>query len=87
MEANVLKYGWLIILTLAQIIFIWMKMMERRNHKKPDKLDNPGHGERITAVETEIKNLKEDNKEDHGLMRKDIRKLFNLLNGLRSPGK
>ena len=61
--------------------------------KKTDKLipavvpDNPGYGERIGILETEVKNLKEDNKEDHELMRKDIRKLFNLLNGLRRPGK
>ncbi|MCK4819966.1 hypothetical protein KA005_29640, partial [bacterium] len=81
MEGEVLKYGWLIVLTLASIINVWMKMVEKRNHKKLDKPENPNHGERITAVETEIKNLKDDNKEDHGLMRKDIRKLFNLLNG------
>ena len=87
MEAEVLKYGWLIILSLAQIIFVWMKMAERRNHKKPENSDNPGYGERMGILETEVKNLKEDNKEDHELIRKDIRKLFSLLNGLRHPGK
>ncbi|MCK4648686.1 hypothetical protein KAT51_04095 [bacterium] len=60
MEADVLKYGWLIILSLAQIIFVWMKMAERRNHKKPENPDNPGYGERIATLEEAVDNIKED---------------------------
>ena len=46
-------------------------------------VENPGHGERIGILENEVKNIKDDNKEDHELMRKDIRKLFNLINGMK----
>lgn len=52
--------------------------------KKNDKLDeNPGYGERIATVEEGLRNLKTDNKEDHELMRKDIRKIFGLLDKLK----
>ena len=61
MEAEVLKYGWLIILSLAQIIFVWMKMAEKRNGKKNN---NPGnYGVKIGKLETEVENIKEDIKE------------------------
>ena len=53
----------------------------------PPKPDNPGHGERLGILETEIENLKENNEKDHQLIRGDIRKLSNLLNGMRRPGK
>lgn len=86
MEAEALKYGWLIVLTLAQIIFIWVKMIERRNEKK-EKPHNPNppvdyhnHEGRLSSVETEIENLKENNDKDHGLIRDDIKKLTNLFN-------
>lgn len=54
-----------------------------RSKYRNKKNGNPGHGERIQNCETEIKNLKENNKVDHELIRKDIRKLFNLFNGLK----
>lgn len=60
----------------------------------PSEPDNPGHGERIKEVETELENLKENNDKDHALIRSenekdhrlirgDVKKLFNLLNGMR----
>jgi len=62
MESEVLKYGWLIVLTLASIINIWMKMAEKKNGKKK-KADNPGYGERIATLEEAVENIKEDIKE------------------------
>ena len=59
MEGEVLKYGWLIVLTLASIINIWMKMAEKRNNKKKDsKPENPSHGERLATLEADMKNIK-----------------------------
>lgn len=93
MEGEALKYGWLIVLTLASIINIWMKMAEKRNGKKndeshnPGKLENPSHGERLMGLETDVENLKENNEKDHRLIRVDIKKLSNFLNGMRRPGK
>jgi len=74
MEAEVLKYGWLIILTLAQIIFVWMRMAEKRNGKKNNKPNNPGnYGERIAGLETDMKNVKEDIREIKGKLDKVLR--------------
>ena len=64
MEGDVLKYGWLIVLTLAQIIFVWMKMAAKRNGKKNDKPDNPGnYGVKIAKLETKVENIEEDIRE------------------------
>ena len=64
MEGEVLKYGWLIVLTLASIINIWMKMAEKRNNKKKTcKPENPTHGERLVALETDMENIKENIRE------------------------
>ncbi|MCK4783336.1 MAG: hypothetical protein KAV87_06260 [Desulfobacteraceae bacterium] len=64
MESEALKYGWLIILTLVQIIYVWMKIAEKRNGKKNDKPPNPGkYGERIASLETDVENIKEDIRE------------------------
>ncbi|GAG69711.1 unnamed protein product, partial [marine sediment metagenome] len=30
MEGDILKYGWLIVLTLAQIIYLWIRMAGKR---------------------------------------------------------
>jgi len=60
MEGEVLKYGWLIVLTLASIINIWMKMVEKRNNKKKDgKSENPSHGERLATLEKGQKIIEE----------------------------
>lgn len=61
MESEVLKYGWLIVLTLGQIIHIWMKMSEKRNNKKKEgKPENPSYGERIATLEEAVQNIKDD---------------------------
>ena len=61
MESEILKYLWLIVLTLVQIIYIWMKIAERRNGKKEN---NPGnYGVKIGKLETEVENIKEDIRE------------------------
>ena len=63
MEGDILKYGWLIVLTLAQIIFVWMRMAGKRNNKKTCKPENPSYGERLMGLETEVENIKEDIRE------------------------
>jgi len=90
METEILKYGWLIILTLSQVILFWVKNSGKKNNKKEEKeiKDNPGNYEgRISSLETAQEKLEENNDKDHELIRKDIRKIFNLLNGVRHPGK
>jgi len=85
MEGEVLKYGWLIVLTLASIINIWMKMAEKRNSKKKDSTlvspENPSHGERLMGLETDMENLRGENDKDHELIRKSIDKLTTRING------
>ena len=49
----------------------------------PEKAENPSHGERLVGLETDVENLKENNEKDHELIRKDIRKIFNLFNGMK----
>lgn len=65
MEGDILKYGWLIVLTLAQIIYVWMRMAGKRNGRKnnPSRLENPSHGERLMGLETDVENIKEDIRE------------------------
>lgn len=88
MEGDVLKYGWLIVLTLASIINIWMKMAEKRNNKKkevppnPGDAENPSHGERLMGLETDMENLRDENNKDHELIRKSIDKLSTRINGV-----
>jgi hypothetical protein len=85
-ESEALKYGWLIVLTLVQIIYVWMKIAEKRNEKKENPhnpsppVDYHNHEGRISSVETGIGNIKESNERDHGLIRQDIQKLYNLFN-------
>ena len=60
MEGEVLKYGWLIVLTLGQIINIGMKMWEKRNNKKKEnRPENPDHGERLATLEKGQENIEE----------------------------
>ena len=58
--------------------------------KKPDKWqpipeepDNPGYGERIAKLEEGMENMKDNNEKDHRLIRQDIKKIFNLIDGMR----
>ena len=78
MEGEILKYGWLIVLTLAQIVYIWIKMAEKQgNKKRNNKPDNPHkYGERIVKLETEVMNIKDD-----------IREIKGGLEKIRRPGK
>ncbi len=85
MESEALKYGWLIILTLVQIIYVWMKIAERRNGKKNPHNPSPpvdyhNHEGRISGLETGVGNIEKANERDHGLIRQDIQKLYNLFN-------
>ena len=74
MEAEYIKYLWLAFLTLAQIVLVGMKIIEKRNHKKND---NPGnHGERIAKLETKVENIE-----------KDITEIKGGLEKLWRPGK
>ena len=81
------KIAWLIVLSffiLAQSLFMALKIIKERNARKNNqKPENPDHGERIASLETEVENMKESNEKDHELIRKDIRKIFNLINGMR----
>ena len=89
MESEVLKYLWLIVLTLVQIIYVWIKIAERRNEKNntPNNpsppVDYHNHEGRISSVETAQEKLEKNNEKDHLLIRQDIRKIFNLFNGMK----
>ena len=64
-------------------IYYYRSIYKRKNnnpHNPSSPVDYHGHGERISATETEIENLKDNNDKDHGLIRDDIRKLTNILN-------
>ena len=75
------QIAWLVILTiltLAQALVLTLRLAG--NSKK----NNPGnHGERIGKLETKVEEMDKDNEKDHGLIRKDIEKIFNLLNKKR----
>ena len=66
MEADILKYGWLIVLTLAQIVGIWIRIAEKRNNKKVEikpevkKGNNPNYGERMGKIETRLEDIEND---------------------------
>lgn len=96
MEDGVMWFLGLAVICLSQAIVIALKIGQRRDSRKVVSGDesNPGYGERIKGVETEMKNLKEhntedhklirsENREDHELIRKDVRKIFTLLNGFK----
>lgn len=67
---------------LIERIFYWKSRYKKKN-SKPSNPGNPSQSERIGILENEVKNIKEDNKEDHVLMRGDIKKIFNLINEMR----
>ena len=62
--------------------FTWKRNGKNRRKSSSD-LENPGYGERIKGVETEIENLKDSNDKDHRLIRQDIQKLFGLFNAVK----
>ncbi|MCK4852242.1 MAG: hypothetical protein KAS86_03920 [Candidatus Omnitrophica bacterium] len=88
MENGLIWFLGLAIISLTQALVLILKFTASRSEKKSvpvisEESDNPGYGERIGQSETEIKNMKENNEKDHRLMRRDIRKLFTLLNGMK----
>lgn len=84
---TVFAVGGVASLLIERFFYYRSKYKEKKIEGLPEpEPDNPGdsdHGERIKGVETEIKNLKEANTNDHRLIRKDIQKLFGLFNGVR----
>ena len=64
---------------LIERIFYYKSKYKKRN----EEAENPSHGERIAALEKGQEKLEQSNDKDHGLIRKDISKLFTLLNGMR----
>lgn len=77
MEAELIKYLWLIILTTSQIILVGLRIVEKRNNKKNGNPGNPGnHGERIAKLEEAVDNIKDD-----------ITKIDGKLEKLQRPGK
>jgi len=72
MEKDIL---WLLILTVSQLgqaVLISVKLLAAKNNKKSEARNNPhpcaAHGERLATVETEVKNLRHDNEEDHKII-------------------
>ena len=76
MEAVYIKYLWLVVITLAQVVLVGMKILEKRNNKK-NHSGNPGnHGERLATLETKVENIEGD-----------IKEIKDGLEKLRRPGK
>ena len=73
-ESNTLWLALLTLYLLAQALVGLVKML--RNKKANG---NPGYGERIAALEKGAEN----NEKDHKLIRNDIEKLFDLINGMK----
>lgn len=97
---TVFAVGGVASLLIERFFYYRSKYKEKRIETLPsesEESDNPGHsthGERIASLETDIGNLKTDNKDDHEqirkenekdhrLIRKDIQKLFGLLNEIK----
>ena len=97
---TVFAVGGVASLLIERFFYYRSKYKEKRIEILPsesEESDNPGHpthGEKIASLETDVGNLKTDNKEDHDLMRrenekdhrlirKDIQKLFGLFNERR----
>ena len=64
---------------LIERIFYYRSKYKKRNNKP----ENPNHGERIAELEKGQEMLEKNNEKDHELIRRDIRKLFNLFNDMR----
>jgi len=80
------KIAWLIVLSffiLAQSLYMALKIIRERSAGKKETTENPDHGERIKGLEVKVEEMEKDNEKDHGLIRGDIRKIFNLINGMR----
>jgi len=80
MEAEVLKYGWLIVLSLVQIVFALLKMLEKRNSKKNGDVGNPINLDRFYQA---FKDFKETQEKWNDRIEGEI----NDLEKMRHPGK
>ena len=73
----------IVILGLLFKLFL-VPLIKNRNRKKTEESSgNPGYGERIGKLETKVEEMDKDNEKDHKLIREDIRKIFNLINGMK----
>ena len=75
-------------LLIERFFYYRSKYKEKKTDKTPIppnrvEPENPSHGERLMGLETDVENLKDSNEKDHELIREDIKKLFNLINGMR----
>ena len=76
MEAVYIKYLWLVVITLAQVVLVGMKIIEKRNNKKSNPGNPHKYGERIATLEEAVGNIKDD-----------IEKIDEKLEKLQQPGK
>ena len=64
-------------------IYYYRSIYKRKNnkpHNPSPSVDYHNHEGRISSLETGINSIKEANERDHGLVRQDIQKLYNLFN-------
>jgi hypothetical protein len=79
MDNQILWLLGLTILSLVQALVLVLRLSQGRANKK----NNPGkYGERIATLEKGQEELEKNNEKDHRLIRADIKKLFNLFNGI-----
>ena len=83
-------------LIFERLIWPWLKRRKYRQpeadrRKRTNPNDRPGDAkickdnrDKIIALETSFKDLKEENKEDHKEIKSDIKKLFNLWNRIKT---
>ena len=68
---------------LIEKVFYYKAKYKKKNnnpHNPSPPVDYHNHGERIATLEEAVENVKDNNKEDHVLIRGDIQKLTNLFN-------
>ena len=58
MEAEFIKYAWLVLITIGQIILVGLRIIEKRNHKKD--LGNPVN---LDKFHQEFVDFKQEQKE------------------------
>lgn len=77
---------WMVILTLSNAILIGAKAISKFINRKNN---NPGGNtaKELAILKAKFEDLKEDNKEDHQRMQKNIDRIFTLLNGIMAKNK
>jgi len=64
-------------------IFYYKSVYKKKNnnpYNPSPPVDYHNHEGRISSLETGMRDIKETNERDHGLIRGDIQKLYNLFN-------